>query len=661
MISLRFFLFFYFLCFIGFAQVSTPKEPEYLTYDWEKDPKPHSLNEADKQLAEIVLKEKKAAEFIYNSAGELVEYKLLHKIIRVNSDKAIEENNKLYIPSGPKTEFLNQKVRVITPAGKIRVLSEKDIKEGVEEKSKVTFRFFALEGIETGSEIEYFYLMKTATRYTGTIEHIQADVPKKNVEFQLISPSNLHFSTKSYNGLPDMKQDTAREDKNVLSLKVDRVEALLEEGSSTYKANLQQVIYKLNRNSASNANDIISYGSVSEGTYKVIFATPEKAVAKKISKLIQLINIKYARDEEDKIRIVEQYLKSNFATLENSDPSLDNLSMILDKKIANKEGMVKLFGAVFNQLNIEYQVVMTCDRNELKFDPEFEAYNFLQEYIFFLPSVNLYLAPTEQISCLGFIPYFLTNTYGLFVKKVNLDSYTTGIGKIKFIEPVPFDKSFDNLEVKVDFKSDILSPKIDLSRQMAGYYAQYFQPYYSYVAEEDKKKLTASVMEGFIPGVEIKDIIIENAGKDYFGIKPLIAKSSFSGETLIENAGGKYLFKIGDLIGPQMEMYQKEERKQKVESNYNRLYHRVITFDIPEGYKIANLDVLNLDVYSEEKGERVINFTSKYTRNGNTIKVVIDEYYKKLVFPLDQYESYRKVINAAADFNKITLVLEKGQ
>ncbi|HXA02675.1 MAG TPA: hypothetical protein VNW99_11845, partial [Cytophagaceae bacterium] len=543
--------------------------------------------------------------------------------------------------------------------GKIRELSDKDIKEGVDEKSKVNFRFFALEGIETGSEIEYFYLMKTATRYTGSIEHIQSDIPKTNFDFQIIFPVNLHFRIKSYNGLADMKADTARKDKNILSLKIDRVDALLEEGTSCYKANLQQLIYKLNSNSATNAKDIISYGSVSEGIYKSILEAPEKPIAKKINKLIQLINIKYARDEEDKIRIVEQYIKSNFAILENDNPSLEDLSIILDKKITNKTGMVRLFGAVLNQINIEFQVVLTCERNELRFDPEFEAYIFLQEYIFFIPSVNAYMAPSDLISCLGFIPCFLTNNYGLFIKKVNLGSYTTGIGKIKFIEPVPYDKTFDNLDVRVDFKSNILSPKVDISRQMFGYYAQYFQPYYSYVTEEDKKKLTESIMEGFIPGMEIKDILVENAGKDYFGVKPLIAKSSFSGETIMENAGGKYLFKIGDLIGPQMEMYQKEERKQGVESNYNRLYHRVITFDIPEGYKIVNLDALNMDVYTEEKGERVINFTSKYTRAGNTITVVIDEYYKKLVFPLDQYENYRKVINAAADFNKITLVLEK--
>jgi hypothetical protein len=434
---------------------------------------------------------------------------------------------------------------------------------------------------------------------------------------------------------------------------------LLEEETSCYRANRQQLIYKLNSNSASNNKDIVSYGSVSEGIYKMVLASPEKPVAKKVNKLIQLINLKFARDEEDKIRILEQYLKSNFAILDNDNPALEDLSIILEKKIANNKGMVKLFGAIFNQLNIDFQVVLTCNRNDFKFDPEFEAYNLLQEYIFFLPSVNAYLAPTELISSLGFIPCFLTNTYGLFIKKVSLGTYTTGIGKIKFIEPVPYDKTYDNLDVKVDFKSDILSPKIDINRQMFGYYAQYFQPYYSYVAEEEKKKLTASIMGNFIPGVEIKDILVENAGKDYFGVKPLIAKSSFSGETIMENAGGKYLFKIGELIGPQMEMYQKEIRKQVVESNYNRMYHRVITFDIPDGNTILNLDVLNMDVYAEEKGERVINFTSKYTRTGNTIMVVVDEYYKKLVFPLDQYESYRKVINAAADFNKITLVLEK--
>jgi hypothetical protein len=60
-------------------------------------------------------------------------------------------------------------------------------------------------------------------------------------------------------------------------------------------------------------------------------------------------------------------------------------------------------------------------------------------------------------------------------------------------------------------------------------------------------------------------------------------------------------------------------------------------------------------------GDKVpFSFVSDYTENGNEVKVKIDEYYKELYAPLHRYEDFRKVINAAADFNKVTLVLIKN-
>ncbi|MEZ4905015.1 MAG: hypothetical protein R2822_26315 [Spirosomataceae bacterium] len=39
--------------------------------------------------------------------------------------------------------------------------------------------------------------------------------------------------------------------------------------------------------------------------------------------------------------------------------------------------------------------------------------------------------------------------------------------------------------------------------------------------------------------------------------------------------------------------------------------------------------------------------------------MTIDEYYKETLLPLAIYDTFQKIINAAADFNKVTLVLEK--
>jgi hypothetical protein len=37
------------------------------------------------------------------------------------------------------------------------------------------------------------------------------------------------------------------------------------------------------------------------------------------------------------------------------------------------------------------------------------------------------------------------------------------------------------------------------------------------------------------------------------------------------------------------------------------------------------------------------------------------EQYRRIIYPLAEYEDFKKVINASADFNKIVLVLEKNK
>jgi hypothetical protein len=633
-------------------------ELRYSNYDWKKDPKVYPLTKEEKEIPELVLKDKLAIEYAYNAEGNLEEYKLIHKITRVNSDEAIEKNNRIYIPSGFEMSFLKRKARVISPSGKVKELSESDIKEAIDEDSKNKYIYFALEGIVKGSEIEYFYFIKLPPYYSGSREIIQTKIPQKNVEFEIASPINLIFKVKSYNGLPELQPDTTDKTKNILFLKLDNVPALKVESQAAYTANLTQLVYKLNSNTASGKKDITSYGSVSENLFKSV-CTTEKGQLKKVKKLLESINVKFARDEEDKIRIIEQYLKNNFVIVENNNPELSNLEYIIKNKVADKQGMVRLFAATLNALEIEYQLVLTCDRDNMKFDPVFEAYNFLNEYLIYIPSLKMYLAPTHPFHCLGFVPHNLTNTYGLFIKKLTLDKFETGVGKIKFIEPVSYEKTFDNIDVNVDFGDDIYKPNMKMELSMGGYYAQYYQPFYTYYTAEDKKKTNEGLFKNLIPKAEIKDIKVENEGRDYFGIRPFILKASFTCESLVEKAGDKILFKVGELIGPQVEMYQKEERKQDMESDFSRDYHRVLTLKIPAGFKITNLNVLNMDIFMLENGSRTTAFTSKYTLEGNILKINVDEYYKKITFPVAQFESYRKVVNAAADFNKITLYLEK--
>ncbi len=78
------------------------------------------------------------------------------------------------------------------------------------------------------------------------------------------------------------------------------------------------------------------------------------------------------------------------------------------------------------------------------------------------------------------------------------------------------------------------------------------------------------------------------------------------------------------------------------------------------GYTINKLDDIVIDKKVIEKDGTVsTQFVSYYTQEGQTVTIISDEYYDKISYPIEQYEIFKEVVNAAADFNKVIFVLEK--
>jgi hypothetical protein len=116
---------------------------------------------------------------------------------------------------------------------------------------------------------------------------------------------------------------------------------------------------------------------------------------------------------------------------------------------------------------------------------------------------------------------------------------------------------------------------------------------------------------------------------------------------------------VGELIGPQSELYREEARQTPIENTHNRGYSRIIRLTIPQGYTVSNLEALNMKVEYKDGEQIPFSFASSYAQQGDLITVTIDEFYKEIYAPLERYEDFRKVVNAAADFNKVTLVFVK--
>jgi len=149
-----------------------------------------------------------------------------------------------------------------------------------------------------------------------------------------------------------------------------------------------------------------------------------------------------------------------------------------------------------------------------------------------------------------------------------------------------------------------------------------------------------------------------NAKPELFGVKPIEFIIDFESEAFVEIAGNHYLFKVGELIGPQMQLYQETERKLPLEDEYTRTYYRTINIKIPKGYHVANANDINIDHSFSKDGKKVLMFKSFYEIEGDILKITADEFYYITKISKEFYEDYRTVINSAADFNKVTLVLE---
>lgn len=630
----------------------------YENYDWDKTPNYNAKDYADENLVSV--KEKFATEFYFTSDDKFVEFYLEHKAYFLNSDEAIEDYNKVYLPYDSNSELVVNKARVITPSGKVIDLDDSKILTATDDETQRTFKYFAFEGIEKGSFIEFMYVVKRSPSYSGKRISFQDDFNKNNVEFDLFAPHNLIFKFKSYNGLVDVERDTVIETKNHWSFKLPKVEKLEKESQALYAAERKFIIYALDQNTANNTKDITSYASVAQNVYNFYNVELSKKTKNKLNRLIKDLDIDDKADLDTKIRAIENYIKTTIFAAEFSSDKLSDLETIIDEKVASDQGLIKLYIALFNELGIKLDMVFTCSREFMPFDSDFEANIFLQDIMIYFPKTKKYLAPNENESRYGFPPGYLTDTKGLFIKQVKVGDYVSAVGKIKTIKPVSASQNMDNMIIDVNFNADDISTTdINFKRAMSGYYGMYIHPFIDIIKPDTKKELVEGFAKNLNESVTINETKIEYDESKLFGIKPLIFNIDFTSDAFVEKAGNKYLFKVGELIGSQQELYQEKERVLTLENEFRRTYERTINITIPDGYTIANLDDINIENEYVVNGKTLLSFKSYYEIDGNILKITADEFYKLNRIPVSIYKDYRRVINSAADFNKVTLVLVK--
>ncbi|MGB0839824.1 MAG: DUF3857 domain-containing protein, partial [Chitinophagales bacterium] len=507
-------------------------------YDWEEEPSLSELLEEEAKESAIILKDKRLFEYAYNDKGELDAYETVHKIIRVNDDQAVENFNKVFVPLGYATEFVEIKARAINSEGKVTALNKDNIKELENVQNIGGLKIFAIEGAEKGGDVEYFYTTKSPMTNPYGREVFQSLTKIKEASIDIISPINLEFQAKGYNGFPELTLLKDEETQaRMLSGRVSNIEPLIEEDYSSHKANLMRIDYTIAYNKGASgmfSPRIYGWASAADhfsGSFGSFGGAEEKAVAK----LVKTLKLKKIAGEEAKIKTIEAHLKNTISVERGGGPEFTQIDKILTNKYASELGMIRLFIAVLQTTDIKHEIVMTSNRFDARFDKELESWNNFSDVILYIPQSKKYISPAFVQFRYGAAPYQFAGNYALFI--ADAQNYD-----VHLINVVKAEDNVNRIEANVNFDTDF-NVDLDMEHGWTGYRAALFRTVYSFQKMEFIEDRVKSGMQD----AKINNLILNNETMEDIAdeSKEFFIDSELEVASLIEKAGKSYLFKIG--------------------------------------------------------------------------------------------------------------------
>lgn len=631
------------------------QKPQFLNNSFIKktETKLSSISSEEKKFQAVTILQSVSVEFITDSiSNNFSKYYCIYKRVHINDAAAIDMYNKIAFPLGESSELYDLKFTSISPSGAIKTLGKESVKEITEEGN--TFKMLAVEGLEVGSELDYYYILKTGVNIYGS-ENIKSKSPIREFNFNIYSPEKLKFLCKLYN-YEGIKIDTVISDIAQLGYKLNNIIPLNDEKYSAGNANQPYILFILGINKNVNNNKVFSWKDAGKNIFDNLNESSKNSKTA-VSKLIKKEKLQ-GQSELETIKLIENYIKTNIALNEQSGDMLPD--EVIKAKFGSESNISRLFTALFTETRVNYETVVGCDRSTYKFDKTFETWSPLDHFLFYFPEQKMFLDPDNQMLRLGQFSDGMEGTDALFISNITLGDARSGLPRIKKIDFTDQNQNFNNINAEVSFSVDLSEANISFNNELSGSQAGEIKGYLHYCNEKQKNEVLENILKStFKEDVNIKKAEVFNYdlnSPDY--AKPIVFKSQISLKSMMEKAGNKVIFKLGEIIGPQQELYNENERQQDIDIRTKHLYQRIILVKIPKNVKVKGLEDINKNIVYNPNGIKTIGFVSKYEMVPEGVKITIDEYYNEVLFSKNIYNDFQKVINASADFNKVTLILE---
>lgn len=630
------------------------------------------------------------------------------------SEFAYQKDNS-YISYGTSrvTSTYDLKIKIIKPDGNVVRVNTRETLEGKDEKKLAIPNLEKGDIIDYEFHMNVIMGENDLYRYKPVELLIKDDYPIVDYKFVLDTEDDFFIAFNSYNGAPELKDVSPktkkkRNKKRVYTFELKDVDKNKSNRWLYPFAELPCVKFQVN---------FARTGKYEKRAYAFIpkdVNTIKKSVKKEdvfnlyqdkfkpsggLGMVIDYMKENSFNSDEEKVIEAFYFIRHAFFTRYIEAFIADDADIISPFHyygnavfFNEEEQFVRYFAAYLKHSKIDYEIIIGTKR----YNGNIEDL-LLETNVDYLLKVNtktpIYIESFDHLTTVNLINPLLENSkaYALeVVKRKDIEGiktltlpYTSKEDN-KVIEKLTLDISEDFSSIHVD-KSSIYSGQTKRSeqKQRLGFYDYVYEDYGKYKTKQlasyvKKKKAKADFEKKFAALIEkMKERQKENAKKrtaseydfeieDYnseitnngrFGIKDDFEfKESFNiPDDLLSRAGKNYILQVGRFIGGQVELGEKEAtRETNIYMRYARSFSDEITINIPEGYTIAGLDKLNVNVVNETGG-----FTSTATLEGKTLKIITTKYYNNNFEPKENWPKMTAFLDAAFQFTQEKILIKK--
>lgn len=591
---------------------------------------------------------------LFPNTNTAVKMVVEHDLLYLNSESAIDDNNKVYVPVSNQDSLIYFRIRIIENGKVVKEHDGSEMMSVVEESTR--YKQMAVEGLKKGQMLEKLIITLHNYSDSGWMT-IQKSYPVRKSLFTLRCPATVQFVLKMYPNNITFNDTVLNNTDRYQFTNIGKIEPIIDESYSMTQSQKTRIEFALSQNFSTNKK----FNSWAEkGRNRLEFLmTTEKSEIKYISKLIKNQGWDKLSGKEQ-LFAVENYLK-NTINISKDYPYMEDVEKMFKAKYGDEYSILRVYIMIYQELGIPWEIAYSVVRSKKKFDADFPSPSFIEDPLFYFPSYKLFTDPVDRALRVGEISSLYLGQKAMFVKPILLGDQWSGVTRI---DKIPVNKTED---VSRDYKINVTW---DAENKMTVHTTYHGNSYaddgrkilYTIAGEEKAKEVIEEQIRNERKEGVFKIVSSENHNvndfKEYY--LPFVLSYQWETEEYIEQNGENLLVKYGELIGPQVQMYDKLERQNIIQSYYPHIHTSEVRIAIPEGYTAQGFENKNRQLaFKDQDGNDLFGIDIKVELLGNEIVMKIREYYSKIEYPVSDYMNFREVINAAADINKYTLLLKK--